>query len=250
MNDDFTHRLTGHRGTLVSHPENSLSAFKAAIAAGFRWLECDLQLTKDQQPMVLHDDKLLRTTGLEGSIFDITQAQAREISVHYPDKFADKYHPEPMATLGELLALLQCHPDVKLMIELKQESIEHFSLEAFMAVVLAQSAVCKSQVVIISFNPDAVVAAKKAGFNSGWVIKAMNEEARQLSLELLPEYMITDVLQINQLTPEPELWQPDSGPRWQWMLYDVMDIERAKALMDKGVDLIETGDLSTMSRVS
>ena len=133
------------------------------------------------------------------------------------------------------------------MIELKQESIEHFNLDDFIDVVFAQAQAYESQVIIISFNPDVVVAAKKAGFSCGWVIYTMDEDSLQLANQLLPEYLITDVLKVD--AQSPELWQAPEGHCWYWMLYDVQEPQLLKSLMDKGVDLVETGDLTIIERL-
>ncbi|HEY9197768.1 MAG TPA: glycerophosphodiester phosphodiesterase family protein, partial [Gammaproteobacteria bacterium] len=47
--------LIAHRGYAARHPENTLSALQAAVAAGARWLEFDVQLSADHEPVLLHD---------------------------------------------------------------------------------------------------------------------------------------------------------------------------------------------------
>ena len=242
MNTKCSHRLVGHRGLMVSHPENTLAGYQAAISAGARFIECDLQLTKDQQVVVLHDDNLERTAGIDASIFDKTLAEAMNISVHQPDKFGDKYQPEPIATLEAFIALVAQHPQVTAMIEIKQESIERFGLTTFIDEVFPQALQLLKQLIVISFNPDAVFAAKQAGLQSGWVIRKMNKSNEKKAKKLQPDYLITDVLKVDG--DNPQLWQAPAGHQWQWMLYDVMKAGLAKSLMDKGVDLIETGDIA------
>ena len=53
--------LLGHRGLSSKHLENSLEAFRAALAAGMDGFELDVQPTRDGVCMVLHDDSLDRT---------------------------------------------------------------------------------------------------------------------------------------------------------------------------------------------
>jgi len=60
--------------------ENSLSAFKEAIAHGFA-IECDLQVSATGEPVVFHDPVLGRLTGLEGNVRDKTPAELAEISL-------------------------------------------------------------------------------------------------------------------------------------------------------------------------
>jgi len=52
-----------HRGAGLSAPENTLEAIQMGMAKGFRMFECDVKLSKDGVPYLMHDDLLLRTTG-------------------------------------------------------------------------------------------------------------------------------------------------------------------------------------------
>lgn len=53
--------VLGHRGLSSKHLENSLEAFRAALAAGLDGFELDAQPTRDGVCMVLHDEDLART---------------------------------------------------------------------------------------------------------------------------------------------------------------------------------------------
>jgi len=61
-------RCFGHRGLPTSAPENTLSALRAAAAHGLRWVEFDVQLSADGEPVVMHDDTLDRTTSGAGPV--------------------------------------------------------------------------------------------------------------------------------------------------------------------------------------
>jgi len=54
--------IAAHRGGAGLWPENSLLAFRSAIALGVDFLEFDLHLTADGEVIVLHDPTLDRTT--------------------------------------------------------------------------------------------------------------------------------------------------------------------------------------------
>ncbi|MGE5766008.1 MAG: glycerophosphodiester phosphodiesterase family protein [Bacteroidota bacterium] len=53
----------GHRGAKALAPENTLSSMKAAAAAGATWVEFDVMLTADGEPVIHHDETLTRATG-------------------------------------------------------------------------------------------------------------------------------------------------------------------------------------------
>jgi glycerophosphoryl diester phosphodiesterase len=56
----------GHRGYSAKHLENSMEAFRAALAAGMDGFELDVQPTQDGVCVVLHDDDLSRTAQTGG----------------------------------------------------------------------------------------------------------------------------------------------------------------------------------------
>ena len=55
-----------HRGAGKLAPENTLAAFRAGAAHGYRAFECDVKLSRDGMPFLLHDDTLDRTTPENG----------------------------------------------------------------------------------------------------------------------------------------------------------------------------------------
>ena len=61
-------RVVGHRGALGLAPENTLASIKAAAAAGLTWVEFDVMLTGDGEPVLMHDLTLKRTTGAKGEM--------------------------------------------------------------------------------------------------------------------------------------------------------------------------------------
>lgn len=64
--------LISHRGYSSVYPENTMSAFAGALDIGADYIELDVQITKDGQIVVFHDDYLKRITGMEGMIADYT----------------------------------------------------------------------------------------------------------------------------------------------------------------------------------
>jgi hypothetical protein len=55
--------ITAHRGASMHAPENTMAAFRAAMDAGATYIELDVQRTRDEQIVVLHDGDLLRIGG-------------------------------------------------------------------------------------------------------------------------------------------------------------------------------------------
>jgi glycerophosphoryl diester phosphodiesterase len=74
-----------HRGGAAEWPENSLSAFRHAIARGAQILECDVHLTADGEVVVIHDPTLDRTSNGTGAIAHCTAADLERVRLRGPD---------------------------------------------------------------------------------------------------------------------------------------------------------------------
>jgi glycerophosphoryl diester phosphodiesterase len=104
-----------HRGAREAAPENTLAAFRAAMALGADGVEFDVQLTADGIPVVFHDRTLERVTDGTGPLFEQPLAALRELDAgtHFNPAFAGERIP----TLDE--ALDACSAHFALNIELK-----------------------------------------------------------------------------------------------------------------------------------
>lgn len=60
--------VIGHRGAAASAPENTLVSLRQAHLEGARWVEFDVKLTADNVPILMHDDRLGRTTNGRGKV--------------------------------------------------------------------------------------------------------------------------------------------------------------------------------------
>lgn len=67
--------VIAHRGFSSIAPENTVAAFDAALGAGFKHFETDVQLTADGAVVVLHDENLGRTNDGSGKVAECTAAQ-------------------------------------------------------------------------------------------------------------------------------------------------------------------------------
>ncbi len=64
--------LIGHRGAAATAPENTLVSLKRAHQEGATWVEFDVKLTADAVPILMHDDRLGRTTNGRGKVAKIS----------------------------------------------------------------------------------------------------------------------------------------------------------------------------------
>jgi glycerophosphoryl diester phosphodiesterase len=78
-------RYVAHRGGAALWPENSLEAFRGAIALGARMLELDVHLTADGNAAVIHDPTLDRTTTGSGPVVARTAGELRRLTLKKRD---------------------------------------------------------------------------------------------------------------------------------------------------------------------
>ena len=233
-------KLVAHRGFMQDYPENSLPGIEAALKAGACLVEFDVQMCADRQLVVLHDDSLKRTAGIDRSVFDLTLADLSAISVHEPLRLADRYSNIAVPTLLQVMELVKHYPQATAFVEIKQESLAHWGDEPVMGELLKVLQPFAEQSVIISYSLEALKLVKqKSRFATGWVLSSFDMVHYQLADQLEPDYLICNHTKI------PDDRQPWKGP-WQWMLYDISIPEEAMYWASRGVGLIETGDIGGM----
>ncbi len=78
-----------HRGNSFLSPESSMLAFKQAYNLKVDSLEADVRLTKDNIPVIFHDETLERTTNGVGSVYDYTYEELQDFNLGYNHKDPD-----------------------------------------------------------------------------------------------------------------------------------------------------------------
>jgi len=90
-----------HRGAMVTHPENTIPAFCAAVKAGAQMIEFDVWLTKDNKMVVLHDATVDRTTNGKGKVSDFTLAEIKKLDAG--SRMSPEFKGIQIPTLQEVL---------------------------------------------------------------------------------------------------------------------------------------------------
>lgn len=108
--------VMAHRGNNVLCPENTLAAFKQSFLDGADILETDLQISKDNQFICIHDASIDRTTDGKGLVSDYTVEELKSFSAFYG---REEFREEKIPLLSELAAILPA--DVALALELKSD---------------------------------------------------------------------------------------------------------------------------------
>jgi glycerophosphoryl diester phosphodiesterase len=140
--------IFAHRGNSSVAPENTLAAFRAAQQARAHGVELDVQLSRDGVPMVIHDERLERTTTGKGWVREHTlaQLQALDAGVWFGAGFAGERIP----TLAQVLELFQ-GTDTWVNIELKTNRLPYPGLVASTLKEVERFGMAR-QVIISSFN--------------------------------------------------------------------------------------------------
>ena len=147
--------LIAHRGASGYAPENTLAAFRKAVAMGLSFIETDLQLSRDARFVAIHDDTVNRTTNGQGSVHDLTLAELRRLDAG--SWFGSSFVGERIPTLEEILEFAKRH-DIVFYLELKPGGSwggEHALMGA-----LRESGEF-ARVVVISFDSALVAAVRR-----------------------------------------------------------------------------------------
>jgi len=76
-------KLIGHRGVKDLKPENTLESILKAFDLGLECVEIDVKVSKDNIPLLLHDDTLDRTTNGSGLVCDFTFNEINQLDAGY-----------------------------------------------------------------------------------------------------------------------------------------------------------------------
>ena len=110
----------GHRGGAKIGPENTLLAFARGLAAGADGFECDVRLSADGVPVVIHDPRLDRTTDQTGPVGALTADELARVNAtcHFQPG-APAYAATTVVGVPTLLSVLEQFPRARVIIELK-----------------------------------------------------------------------------------------------------------------------------------
>jgi glycerophosphoryl diester phosphodiesterase len=146
-----------HRGANTLAPENTIVAFRKAVEVGADGIEFDVQLSKDAVAVVIHDEKLERTTDGSGLVKDYTLAELQRLDAG--KWFADEFAGARIPTLDQVLDTF-AGSDLVFNIELKSGIILYPGLEeTVLKAVTARK--LEDKAIISSFNHYSLVTCRE-----------------------------------------------------------------------------------------
>ncbi|MCR5707915.1 MAG: glycerophosphoryl diester phosphodiesterase membrane domain-containing protein [Ruminococcus sp.] len=132
-------QVTAHRGCSKDAPENTLYAFDKALESNTDYIELDVQLTKDEQLVVFHDEKLDRATHGKGKLSDYTYDELQELNVISKYVSEEDFPDARIPLLTEVFELvgdeklfnieIKDHGDTNLTVEKTVEAIKEYDIE-------------------------------------------------------------------------------------------------------------------------
>lgn len=236
----ITARPIAHRGLhdrAKGVIENTPSAFKAAINGKFA-IECDVQLTADQEAVVFHDFALERLTTGTGKVVDHTAAALAKVAM--------KDTTDRIGTLADMFALV--HGQSLIVCEIKSTFVGDMRLTDRVAAV---AKAYRGPLVIKSFDPKVIAhwQTLDTGIPAGIVGMSEYSHHEYNACTAAEKHAMANLLHMPQTRPDflswqvndletavPFLWRSGMGkPLMSWTVRTPANVAMAKARADQMV---------------
>lgn len=223
--------VVAHRGASGHAPENTLAAFRRAAELGAAFIETDLQISRDAHIVVIHDDRLDRTTTGRGPVREHTLAELRELDAGswYDSQFAGERIPR----LEEVLEFSR-QSDIVFYLEIKPGA--PWGVEQAVVGAL-RSAGETTRAVVLSFDAATLATVRRLEptLMTGYLYDRRQPDAVQRALEL----------GARQLAPRGDLVTPELVAEarrnsLQVVTWTINKPEQMRTLAAAGVDGIMT----------
>jgi glycerophosphoryl diester phosphodiesterase len=228
---EYAHRGLHREGV----PENSIAAAEGAIAADMG-IECDIQMSRDNVPMVFHDWELARLTSATGIVASHTADELEALNLLGTDQ-----HPARLVHFLERVA-----GRVPMLIEIK--SLPGFDVARSCAAVALAIRDYRGAIAVMSFDPRVPMwfaehahstlrglvgtDSYENGFEGIWRNAAALAEAK-------PDFLAIDVRDLTR--PEAGAWRADGRPLLTWTVRSpetrALGLAHADALIAEGAGL-------------
>lgn len=236
--------VVAHRGASGHAPENTLAAFRSAFEMGARFIETDLQLTRDARVVAIHDATLDRTTNGHGPVHmqTLEQIRALDAGAWFGSRAPVSYAGERVPILAEILSFSREH-DVNFYLEIKSGSawgVEHAVVGA------VRDSGASARVVILSFDPGTLDSVYRLDetMMTGFLCEHPSNDLVERAVRL----------GARQLAPRGDLITPDLVKKahaagLQVVAWTINEPEQMRRLMGAGVDGIMTDYPDRLVRV-
>jgi glycerophosphoryl diester phosphodiesterase len=228
--------VTAHRGASHVAPENTMSAFRAALEAGSDYVELDVQRTRDGAVIVMHDGDFMRMAGDARKVSLVTAAEARTIDIgsRYDRKFAGESPP----LLADVIDLARGR--MRINIELKYNVPDPGLAPAVIDLLKQENFL--DQVVITSLDYAALKQVKllEPRIPTGHIVTAAVGDVAKTR---------ADFVSLNSAQATPALLRSAHAANKQVHVWTVDKPEVMQRMIERGVDNIITNEPALLKRV-
>jgi glycerophosphoryl diester phosphodiesterase len=149
--------IYAHRGARGYAPENTMAAFRLAAAMKANGIELDVQLTKDDHPVICHDETVDRTSNGRGLVKDLTLAEIQRLD--FGSWFGKQFAGETAPALDEFLVWFRA-ASMELNVEIKNGPVHYDGIEE-KVVRLIEKHDLVDRTIVSSFYHPSLLAVKK-----------------------------------------------------------------------------------------
>ena len=236
-------RVIAHRGGGTLAPENTLAAIRIGMSHGFRAVEFDAMLPRDDVPVLMHDPTLARTAGIPGRVTDFSAGELEQLDVGrwHSTHFVGERVPQ-LAGVLQFCRDAGVWPNIEIKPAPGREADTGRVVAQVVAAVYAdrirsggaaQATAVPDVPLLSSFSSAALVAARQAAPDvpRGWLIDPVPARWRAALGELGCVALHTN----HRMLTAARVRQIKSTGTWLFC-YTVNDPLRARRLLDWGID--------------
>ena len=237
--------IIAHRGFSGAYPENTMLSFQKAVEYGADGIELDVHLSKDGELMIIHDESLKRTTGIDGFVFDYTRSELERINAGKTKN--DEFGFTPIPSLEEYLSMIK-GTGLYTNIELKTAPVCYPGIEE-KTIELIRRIGIEDRVFFSSFNWLSIFRVRQLApefrvglLFDGLKLHGIGQKIHSAGLECYhPSFKLLDdeaVRELKENRIELNVWtvnEPDDMKQClKWGIDGLItnEVERARALLD------------------
>lgn len=214
--------IFGHRGAMAYEPENTLRSFKKAIDLGVDGIELDVKRCKSGEIVVIHDEKVDRTTNGIGYVRDLTLSQLKKL---------DAGKSQTIPTLEEVIDFIKKinhnRKQIKLIIELKEKGMEEDVVN------IVEKNNFTNKVIVISFYHKLVENIKKTNKKIKTGILFVENP---VSISNLVQFLSIDYIFPNFNYVDEDLVENAHKNKIKVFVWNVDDVENLQKMLKLQVD--------------
>lgn len=238
----YAEGLIAHRGASLLAPENTLSAIQKAIELKADFVEIDVQMTKDNYIIAIHDENIKRTTTGKGQVQNLVLPQIRLYDAG--SWFSKDFSFEKIPTLDEVLNTIR-GKEISLIIEVKNVDNKYPNIEKIIVDIVKRSQV-NNTILYKSFSPEVLTRFKS--LDDRELIYATLGEISFLNITI-DDWLRTGSLfdidyvkyyQVHKYFITNSLIKKAHGQKKKVIVWDVNSVSDYLKYKKMGIDLIET----------